>query len=255
MHKVVVERPRGGQGWARQFPRPKAGFDDLPARQGIRRPHSQRKWFTDVLGPLRRWMHSQVGRPWNAVYSEACAVIKPDSVVRAHIKTHLLEFVQRHTFMQDGRVWCFTHGWQAGGRPIEQAASRWTPFYVHPITGRLCEVPPRPRRRPHEELRDRRAVTQRWLTKTLLLRRIHGLWFACEMRPFPPEHERGNRPDRFDLAERKQLSGAEASKIYGQEVYCIAKLQLSRKELKLCSLANAPALTRSASASGRCPVR
>jgi hypothetical protein len=33
-------------------------------------PHDESKDFTDKLGPLRRWLASQVGRNWDWVYSE-----------------------------------------------------------------------------------------------------------------------------------------------------------------------------------------
>src|SRR5882724_1179635 len=104
MHKVVVERPRHGRSWAQSRPRPKPPFDEAPRYEPIKAPHTRRKSFSDLLGPLRRWLHAQLGRAWDDVYSEACAVIKPDSIVRAHVKTHLLEFVERHTFMHQGRV-------------------------------------------------------------------------------------------------------------------------------------------------------
>ena len=101
MHKVVVERPRHGRSWATSKAPLKPPFDESPRYEAMKPNHTRRKWFSDLLGPLRRWLQSQVGRPWNDVYSEACAVIKPDSIIRAHVKTHLLEFVERHTFMHD----------------------------------------------------------------------------------------------------------------------------------------------------------
>ena len=254
MHKVVVERPRGGQGWARQFPRPKVDFDDLPAYESIRRPHVHRKWFTDVLGPLRRWMHSQVGRPWNDVYSEACAVIKPDSVVRAHIKTHLLEFVERHTFMHEGTVCVLETSYRGRGIiPVTEERFGRASFFVHPETGLLCRIQPRQRLRWRDEKAERRMGTQRWLSGTVLLRQIHGLWFACEMRPFPRRFERGDSPWRFDFADRKAICRSRARDIYDHEVYCVAKRQLSRRELKHHSLTNAPTLTRSATFSRQLP--
>jgi hypothetical protein len=33
-------------------------------------PHDQSKAFTDKLGPVKRWLDSQVGRNWDRVYSE-----------------------------------------------------------------------------------------------------------------------------------------------------------------------------------------
>src|SRR5882672_2735337 len=104
MHKVVVERPRWNPGPDKNGRRANLPDELLPKFEGIKRPHRHRKGLTDLLGPLKRWLLSQVGRPWNDVYSEACAVIKPDSVIRAHIKTHILEFVQRNTFIHNDQV-------------------------------------------------------------------------------------------------------------------------------------------------------
>src|SRR2546423_2145458 len=118
MHKVVVERPRWNPGPGKHGRRANLSDELLPKFEGIKRPHAHRKGLTDLLGPLKRWLRSQVGRPWNDVYSEACAVIKPDSVIRPHIKTHLLEFVHRHTFLKDGEVWCFTGRWRHGEVPV-----------------------------------------------------------------------------------------------------------------------------------------
>jgi hypothetical protein len=238
MHKVIVERPRSGRSWAKQFPRPKVAFDDLPKCQGIRRPHRNGKHLTDLLGPLRRWMRAQVGRPWNDAYSEACAVIKPDSVIRAHIKSHLLEFVQRYTFMRDEQVWCFHQRWSWEEVPIEKAVSAWAPFYVHPLTGLLCEAPARPRWRWRDKNVERRAQTQRWLNERQVLRRINGLWFSCDVLPFPTRCAKGDRPSRFDLGERHDISRSQARRIYGREVYCVVKRQLSRRELRRFGLKN-----------------
>lgn len=241
MHKVVVERPRGGQGWARKFPRPKVPFDDLPKHQGIKRPHRHHKWFTDVLGPLRRWLRAQVGRLWDDVYSEACAVIKPDSVVRAHIKTHLLEFVLRDTFMHAGEVWCFArYRWFGTNElPVTKLAGRWTAFYVHPQTGLLCEIPAKPRSRWRDKTDDDLARVQRWLDDTTLLRQCNGIWFESRMESFPAREVRREGPLKFDLNTHRLLSRTDAERVYGRPTICVAKRQLSRRELKRHGLVNA----------------
>lgn len=231
MHTVVVERPRAGRSWAGRFPRPKIPFDDLPIFEDIKRPHTHRKHFTDLLGPLRRWLQAQLGRPWSDVYSEACAVIKPDSVVRAHIKTHLLELVQRHTFVRDSRIWYFTNRWRWEELPVEEAASPWSPFYVHPLTGLLCRAPDRPRRRWRNPAAERRAAVQRWIDDATVLRRLDGCWFECRMAGFPKAFAKDESPWRYDMAERKLICGSQARAIYGREVFCVAKRQLSRREL------------------------
>src|SRR5262245_31301513 len=89
MHKVVIERPRWNPGPGKQGRRDNLPYELLPKFEGIKRPHVLGKGLTDLLGPLKRWLYSQVGRAWNDVYSEACAVIKPDSIVRAHTSRHI----------------------------------------------------------------------------------------------------------------------------------------------------------------------
>lgn len=253
MHKVVVERPRGGQAWAKKFPRPQVPFDDLPKYQGIKRPHKHHKWFTDVLGPLRRWLRSQVGRPWDDVYSEACAVIKPDSVVRAHIKTHLLDFVLRDTFMHDGEVWCFArYRWFGTNElPVTSVATRWTGFYVHPETGALCEIPKSHRARWRNKSADELSRVQRWAGDTTLLRRLNGSWFECRMEAFPDRDIRHESPLKFDLNTHRLLSRDDAKRLYGRAVRCVAKRQLSRRELKRHGLVNTSASAQSSSHSRR----
>ena len=238
MHKVICEEPRHGAGPQKHLRRANIAHELLPRFEGIRRPHRSRKWFGEHLGPLRRWLRSQVGRPWNDVYGEACAVIKPDSVVRNHIKFHLLEFVHRHTFLRDGRVWCFAAGWRGGELPVEEAASRWSPFYVHPVTRALCEVPSRPRRRWREAHEQRLVKSRRWLNEDTVLRLLNGMWFECAVSSFHERFVRGDAPTEFDWAERRLIGPGQATNIYGKRVFCFAKRQLSHHELKKLGLAN-----------------
>jgi hypothetical protein len=234
MHKVVVERPRWNPGPGKKGRRANLPDELLPKYEGIRRPHMNRKMFTDLLGPLRRWLRAQIGRPWNDVYSEACAVIKPDSVIRAHVKTHLLEFVQRHTFMRDGRVWCFSERWGSPEMLIELAGPGRcrSAFYVDPETGFLCEIPRRQNRpRYRDEEAKKRASTHRRLNETTLLRQLNGFWFECRLKPIP-------KTGSFDLIEKRIIGPWDAWKIYRRYVYCASKRQLSRRDLRELGLSN-----------------
>jgi hypothetical protein len=146
MHKVVIERPRWNPGPDKNGRRANLPDELLPKYEGMKRPHRHRKGLTDLLGPLKRWLFSQVGRPWNDVYSEACAVIRADSVIRAHVKTHLLQFVERNTFMQDGQVCVLEFGY--GGRGVirvDERRYRVNLFFVHPESNLLCAVPQKSR--------------------------------------------------------------------------------------------------------------
>jgi len=238
MHKVVVERPRWNPGPGKGGRRANLPDELLPKFEGIKRPHAHRKGLTDLLGPLRRWLHAQLGRPWNDVYSEACAVIKADSVVRAHVKTHLLEFVHRNTFMKGNQVWCFTGRWRMQEVPVSMAADRWSSFYVDPIRKILCETPFIQPRRWHDPHAAHRMLTGRWLDERTLIRRLHGLWFECRVEVFPRCMMKGDSPWRFDVAEKKLICRGNAHDSYGRDVYCIAKRQLSRCELRRFGVCN-----------------
>ena len=51
-------------------PRP---FDDMPTHEGMRRGHAlrgDRKELNENLTPLRCFLESQVGRPWDKVYPD-----------------------------------------------------------------------------------------------------------------------------------------------------------------------------------------
>ena len=237
MHKVVVERPRHGRSWARSKLPPRSPYDQSPRYESMKASHTTRKWFSDLLGPLQRWLQSQVDRPWNDVYSEACAVIKPDSVVRAHIKTHLLEFVERNTFMHGGEV-CFLEKSRLGGiTPITEKRYGRASFFVHPETGLLSQIPRRPRKRKQ----DGRENSFRWLKNGLLLRKLHGCWFKCQVIEFPPiGYHWSDYPRTYDVCERREIPPTDAYEIYGRNVFCVAKRQMSRAELKECGLVNDP---------------
>lgn len=238
MHKVICEEPRHGGGRKKFARRANLADEFLPKFEGMRRPHRDRKEFGEHLGPLRRWLRSQIGRPWDQIYGEASAVIKPDSVVRNHIKFHLLEFVHRHTFLRDGKVWCFTAGWRGNEMPIDDAASSWSPFFIHPGRGLLCEVPLRPRSRWCDRSTGVRDKTQRWVNERTLLRQLNGIWFECTTESFLACFMGGDEPVQYDFAERRVIDRDHAQKVYGKHIFCSAKRQLSRWELRKFNLAN-----------------
>jgi len=233
MHKVVIERPRWNPGPPKFGRRANLPEELLPKYEGMRRPYAKRKGFTDLLGPLERWLRSQTGRLWNDVYSEACAVIKPDSVVRAHIKTHLLQFVERDTFMHDGEV-CILGTWR--GKPIPVENARYYShgrFYVHPETEVLLEITSTYRTRERAKRLEKREAGERWLTRDCLLKQVEGIWYSCQIKDvtgwFEQEH---------DLLAGRKIGYKEAYARYGRPARCVLKRQLSHSDLKRFELKN-----------------
>jgi len=52
--------------------------------------NKQTKEFSDLLGPLKRYLMRQVNRPWNKVWSEISANIKAANPAQRHVLGHVL---------------------------------------------------------------------------------------------------------------------------------------------------------------------
>lgn len=82
------------------------------------------------LGPLTRYLRSQVGRAWDDVYSEISRCLRPTSAVQRHVRDHLWDFVSQYICFHDGL-------------PYDQTRRYWrypvSHFYVCPNSARLCE--------------------------------------------------------------------------------------------------------------------
>lgn len=118
LDKVLTERPRWGSD-SRNL-KTRARFKDYDESRGDRYslpkrgkmvmanrelgPHDESKDFTDKLGPLRRWIASQVGRNWDRVYSEIKQAFPNTNKQNHHLlETHLLHEVERHVTVEKSR--------------------------------------------------------------------------------------------------------------------------------------------------------
>jgi hypothetical protein len=146
MFKVIVERPRmrlpkrNGSHYPRgTLKNAWRELEDAPRHEGMGRGYGY-KWLNENLAPLRRFLHSRIGRPWDKVYSEICKHVSLDSAVKKHILEHLDQFVVRKVREIDGRL----QGIDTYGRPFElPPTSRRTRLYVCPRTGLLLELKPK----------------------------------------------------------------------------------------------------------------
>jgi hypothetical protein len=141
MAKVVTEAPRYGHAkpsrkWGRRLTRDEYELDDHgPARASSARRRQYTNWknFSDVLGPLRRYLRKQVGRPWDTIWSEITQTLDSRSLAGQHIFEHIRWEVERHAWIaDDGRVYC---------KPEWGAVRTVEGLYVHPITRLLCDAP------------------------------------------------------------------------------------------------------------------
>src|SRR5687768_16772930 len=97
MAKVVTERPRSGHAnpsrkWGRRLNPNEFDLDDHgTARAPVARRRQYTNWkeFSDLLGPLRRYLCKQVGRPWDKVWSELTRSLDSRSLTGQHIFDHI----------------------------------------------------------------------------------------------------------------------------------------------------------------------
>lgn len=147
MDKVLVERPRLGRRRAQKWPGKgyrkrirkyhRAG-NAPPAREGMKDSYGHNvKHFNEHLGPLRRFLDANVGRPWDNVYSEICKYVDRGNVVQNHILTHLFDYVAVHTVLIDGEPCCAKAHWgNHYGDPL-RTSNRRDRWYVCPKSGLL----------------------------------------------------------------------------------------------------------------------
>ncbi len=155
MAKVLVERPRvgsrhlhgkSGKGYKARVRRELASDDGSPAREGITRMyHGELKHFNEHLGPLRRFLDSNVGRRWDAVYADICRHVDRGNVVQKHILTHLFEYVVVNPQVIGGEVYRPPHErrYSFRGGPL-RGPNCW---YVCPKSGLLKRAKSEPRKR------------------------------------------------------------------------------------------------------------
>jgi hypothetical protein len=237
MAKVIVERPRK-KGWAWDKPKgyrrrlARYGDDGPPTREGIKacwQHHT--KSLNEHLGPLRRYLDKQVGRPWDKVFAEICAHIDRSSAVQDHVRDHVAQYVATNVLLIDG-VPCNGEGGWNYGRPLHEL--RYRPWYVCPRTGLLRRVKVTGRKQPQ---RPQPESPPKYIPvgETLQCRFLDGAWHLVTLKPLPTPDYHRERCTALDVLLSRpvaQLTPLEARRHHGAEVYAAARRRLARKELR-----------------------
>jgi hypothetical protein len=151
-----------------------------------------------------------------------------------HVKTHLLQYVERNTFMHSGEV-CVIGRRPGEIKPITEVLTGLMNFYVHPETGLLEEVKRRSRKvrqAPQE------VETVRWIRRDVALQQIRGLWFECHFEVVPVDV----RFRAYDHALERVITRGELTRHDSAYCLCTLKRQLSKAELRHYRFRNAPVL-------------
>ena len=238
MSKVIVERPRVGRAAAGlRSGRTRALVDDdgEPIRaKGAREPKGREqktKRLNETLNPLKRYLASNVGRPWDKVYSEISEHLKPTSTVQQHVRDHLQDFVATKTRMKGGVVVVTP---RFGG---ERALSEdWCLYYVHPRTGLLRKNEKYKRvgarnREARQKVEAELAERMRIIDAKTQLHLFDGAWWEVTLAKIPSGQL------YTDVVSRAGLADMGGEKLYGRPgVYARDKRQLSKAEIKRLKL-------------------
>jgi len=112
MAQLLVETPRfnAGELYREHRRRANRNPEEAPAKQGMRRPYVERKHFGEYFAPLVGFLRKNVGRPWDAVFSELSTSLSGGGTVVDHVKTHVLrDFVILNPQWHNG-VACYPPG-------------------------------------------------------------------------------------------------------------------------------------------------
>ena len=167
--KILVERPRtGGCGKERSRQNrhetrricksiPFEEDWDTPDFRGMKRVHTSKpnsyddkKQLNENLNPLRRFLNSRIGQPWDKVYSEIMSGLNMNNAVQYHVWQHLIKFgeVQTKTYMEGNTVMA---SGVIGPESMTTSYGR-EEFYVDPRDGTLRKTKKRPRYRREKEM-------------------------------------------------------------------------------------------------------
>ena len=232
MAKVLVERPRPG---SRDGSRPRKGYrkaarkgldaGDAPAREGMTARCGGTRFFNEHLGPLRRFLDRNVGRPWAKVHAEVCSRIDRGNVVQNHILTHLFEYVVTKTVLIDGEPYAAEMGWPGRGTPLRTSEHR-DRWYVCPTSGLL---------RKSLRISGRQPLPRRkWFGRWEVLLKLDGRWERVTVAPVSGVYSvDGVR----DVARGVTVHGgrhdrAEAARFYGRPVYAVARTSVEKWEVR-----------------------
>jgi hypothetical protein len=250
MAKVIVERPRRGGNWAHKRGRVTQDVDLMVHKEGMRAPHV-RNWggkeLNENLAPLRRFLHSRVGQPWDQVYSEISANLKVTSAVQQHVRDHVQDFVVTKVTQDDqGVLWGVSHG-----NPFKIGEGWWRrELYVDPHDGILKRTPHTPKPPSYGERREAQfAETHRVIDDHHELRKHKGIWYMCEVKHMTPgkwvpyvDTTTGSTRHtlvggtHWDVLWNKSLRWGEQETWRG--TYVVTKRQLNRKEMRAHGVQN-----------------
>lgn len=225
MAKVIVERPR----YLSRSPSRKKGYrkyiqsfsiiDEMPTKEPMLGSWKGRsKWLNEHLGPMRRFLRGNVGRPWNKVHQELCEHVSFDNAVQGHVLAHIYEFVHLHVEIVDDATVYKTP------RRYPGYSLRVDAMYVCPRSGILKLVKARHARGPGKRvcfggwsqyhLRDNAWWEVRVREHNYLAGDQWDVWLECEIAKISDADREANYGGNFLAISKRLLTPSETRKLY-----------------------------------------
>jgi hypothetical protein len=201
------------KGYAKYVQR--VGLENLSNREPmLGRWRGRQKCLNEHLGPMRKFLRSCVGRPWNKVYQELCEHVSLDNAVQNHVLTHIFDYVERHVELHGRRVIAM-NGWRRG-TPLPAGK-----MYVCPRSGLLKLVRPAKHRGPPRRICGDDGTQ---------LHRRENWWWEVRVRK-----RTATDVNRWDVWLERRVGGlktVDRMKAYGGDFFATSKRPLSREEVR-----------------------
>ena len=224
MDKVIVERPR----WGSRLPSRKKGYrkyiastpiDNLPRREPmLGRWQGRQRHLSEHLGPMKRFLRSRVGRPWEKIHEELCEHVSFANPVQSHVLDHIFDFVHENVeVINRNHVITQKRNWWRGGR------LRQGDLYICPKS-RILKAVAGPRlRTSHPEKQFPQTATTKYLLK-------ENHWWEVRLCR-TPDHP----AEQWDVWLEETVTKIQATKSfapYGAKYFAVSKRLLTPREAK-----------------------
>lgn len=170
-------------------------LEDAPTKESMKKRYKEHKQLGDRLSPLRNYLKSKLGQPWDKIWKDICEHNDARSVMGIHVRNHVWQMVDRPGEPQP--YW---------GR------SHW--FFFIDDNGLLQQYPKR------EYKRKKKPVTLIFCDDGKILRKEKGIWY------FVKKNETQVTEEEYCWFRRRRVPVT-------RDVVSYAKLkQLNKKELR-----------------------
>ncbi len=234
LSEIVIERPRGGRrislkkvtGFKKQLYKiTQDAIQDGLLNPYLIKPINKSKYLSDHLGPLRRFLRrrsppqaSQVGQPWNDVYSQLCQRLDPSTMAGQHVIDHVWGYVERHVEIIDGGF--YSKPYQGYRNQLD--TSYRDRFYIHPETGILCAAEKIPRKQKQKQEQTDIVIIDNYHQ----YQKLNEIWYFITFEDFPPP------PTHYVTDIVKGIIHRSAAMYRGRMIYAVRKQQCNKKEIR-----------------------